>query len=108
MSSPDASADPVLLLETRDLVFRARLESVAHAARWQVSRVPPATLAVVELNGSAAIARVRALVAGGIPVLAFGPHVEADLLRAAREAGAEAVPNSQVEAALRRRLEVAG
>ena len=34
-------------------------------------------------------------------VRAFGPHVRADLLRAARERGAVAVPNSQVEEALR-------
>jgi hypothetical protein len=34
-------------------------------------------------------------------VLAYGPHVRADLLRAAREAGATAVPNSEVERQLR-------
>ena len=41
--------------------------------------------------------RVRGLVARGIPVLAYGSHVRADLLRAARDAGATAVPNSEVE-----------
>jgi hypothetical protein len=36
-------------------------------------------------------------VAGGTPVLAYGSHVRADLLRTARDAGATAVPNSEVE-----------
>ena len=40
----------------------------------------------------------------GVDVLAFGPHVRAELLRAAREAGATAVPNSQVEDALRQAI----
>jgi hypothetical protein len=104
VSSPAASAEPAVLLETRDLVFRAKLEGVVRSAGGRVTRAPPAALAVVELSGPAAVERVRELVAAGVPVLAFGPHVEADLLRAAREAGAEAVPNSRVEVALRRRL----
>jgi hypothetical protein len=48
--------------------------------------------------------RIRALVSRGIPVLAFGSHVKAEDLRAAREAGATAVPNSQVEGALRQAI----
>jgi hypothetical protein len=39
-----------------------------------------------------------------VPVLAFGPHVDAALLRAARERGAIAVPNSKVEETLREML----
>jgi hypothetical protein len=34
-------------------------------------------------------------------VLAFGSHVDAAALRAARDAGAHAVPNSQLETELR-------
>jgi len=60
-------------------------------------------LAVIEL-GVDAEPRIRALVARGIPVLAFGSHVNADALRAAREAGATAVPNSQVEQVLAERI----
>ncbi|HWP37326.1 MAG TPA: hypothetical protein VNL18_07195 [Gemmatimonadales bacterium] len=105
MSSPDASTEPAVLLETRDLLFRAKLEGVVRSAGGRIARAMPAAIGVVELSGPAAVERVRALVAAGVPVLAFGPHVQADLLRAARDAGAEAVPNSQVEAALRRRLE---
>ena len=48
--------------------------------------------------------RIATLVARGTPVLAYGSHVRADLLRAAREAGARAVPNSEVEERLRELL----
>lgn len=85
-------------------MFRAKLDAVARAAGWRVTRALPATLAVVELEGPAAVERVRDLVAAGIPVIAFAPHVEASMLKTAREAGAEAVPNSRVEAVLRERL----
>jgi hypothetical protein len=37
-------------------------------------------------------------------VLAFGSHVDAEALRAARAGGARAVPNSEVERALRELL----
>jgi hypothetical protein len=36
--------------------------------------------------------------------VAFGPHVQASLLRAARLAGAEAVPNSRIEEKVRERF----
>ena len=100
----DQPAERTVLLLTRDLFFRAKLEAVVRSAgREPVSR-GAAPLAVLELAGEAAIARIRELAQAGCAVLAFGSHVHADLLRAARDAGAEAVPNSQVEQALRRRL----
>jgi hypothetical protein len=46
-------------------------------------------------------ARVRGLVGRGVPVVAFGSHVKAEDLRAARGWGATAVPNSEVERVLR-------
>jgi hypothetical protein len=58
-------------------------------------------LVVLELGVPGAAERIGELVRRGIPVLAYGSHVHADLLRAAREAGATAVPNSQVEERLR-------
>src|SRR5439155_1125503 len=58
-------------------------------------------LAVLDVEAPDALMRIRGFVTRGIPVLAYGPHVRAELLRAAREAGAIAVPNSQVEATLR-------
>jgi hypothetical protein len=61
-------------------------------------------LAVIELDAPGAGDRLRGLVERGAPVLAFGSHVDAEQLRAARDAGASAVPNSQVEARLRELL----
>jgi hypothetical protein len=58
-------------------------------------------LAVIELDPASKLDELRALVERGTPVLAFASHVLADLLRQARALGAEAVPNSAVEARLR-------
>jgi hypothetical protein len=77
-------------LATRDLLFRGKLGDEAAC-----------DLAVLELDAPGAADRLRRLVGRGVPVLAFGSHVHAEQLRAARDAGAEAVPNSQVEARLR-------
>lgn len=102
MSGPVAER-PVLLL-TRDLFFRARLEGVVRGAGCTPVAHGPAGLAVVELAGAASVERVRELVAGGTPVVAFGAHVHGELLRAARAAGADAVANAGIESWLRRRL----
>ena len=99
-----APADRTVLLLARDLFFRAKLEAVIRAAGCEPRPLGTAPLAVVELSGDDSVERIRELVRSGCAVLAFGSHVHAELLRAAREAGAQAVPNSQVEAALRSRL----
>ena len=91
-----------VLLATRDLLFRSKLGAVVAAAGGHVSRDEAACdLAVLELSGPGATERIGELVRRGIPVLAYGSHIEVELLRAAREAGATAVPNSQVEERLR-------
>jgi hypothetical protein len=93
-----------VLLVTRDLLFRSKLGAVVQTAGGELTRDEgECDLAVIEL-GVDAEHRIRALVARGIPVLAFGSHVNAEALRAAREAGATAVPNSQVEQALAGRV----
>lgn len=93
-----------VLLATRDLLFRSKLGAVVQTAGGELTRDEGVCeLAVIELGGDAE-QRIRAFVARGIPVLAFGSHVNADALRAAREAGATAVPNSQVEQALAERI----
>ena len=84
----------------RDLVFRAKLRAVVEAGGGELVGADAAELAVVEVGEPG----WEELVGRGVPVLAFGPHVRADLLRAARERGAVAVPNSQVEEALRAML----
>jgi len=94
-----------VLLATRDLFFRSKLGAVVQAAGGELTRDEAAcNLAVIELGGLDSEQRIRGLVARGIPVLAFGSHVKADALRAAREAGATAVPNSEVERALAERI----
>jgi hypothetical protein len=93
-------------LATRDLLFRGKLGAVCAAAGAEVVRDEAACdLAVVELDAPGAVDRLGGLVGRGVPVLAFGSHVNAEQLRAARDAGAVAVPNSQVEARLRELLE---
>ncbi len=90
-----------VVVVARDLLFRSKLRSIVVAAGGEVAVDDAACdLAVVEIDAPQWEARVRGLVARGVPVLAFGSHVHADLLRLAREAGAQAVPNSQVADAL--------
>lgn len=90
-----------VLFATKDLFFKAKLRAVATACGADVSSESGAgDVAVVELGQPSALDRIRELSGRGVRVLAFGPHGEAALLRQAREAGAEAVPNSQVESRL--------
>ena len=91
-----------VLLATRDLLFRSKLGAVVAAAGAELSRdEAECDLAVLELGGPGAADRIGDLVRRGTSVLAYGSHVHVELLRAAREAGATAVPNSQVEQRLR-------
>jgi hypothetical protein len=91
-----------VLLVTRDLMFRAKLREVILAAGGTAaSDAATCDLAVVEIDARDWELRIREL-APRVPVLAFGSHVHADALRAARDAGAVAVPNSQVAATLAR------
>jgi hypothetical protein len=94
-----------VFLATGDLVFRARLARAVAEAGAAVSRDETACdLAVVPLDTPGALERIARWVARGVPVLAYGAHTNADLLRAARQAGATAVPNSAVLRELGRRL----
>ena len=89
-------------LAARDLVFRSKLGAAVAARGGEVVREDAGCdLAVLDVEAPDALTRIRGFVTRGIPVLVYGPHVRAELLRAAREAGAVAVPNSQVEATLR-------
>ena len=88
-------------LLTRDLLFRGKLAGVVGAAGGEVTRdSAECDLAVVELEARGWEAAIRDVHRRGVRVLAFGSHVNAGLLRRARELGAEAVPNSQVEGRL--------
>jgi hypothetical protein len=89
-----------VLLATHDLFFRAKLQAVVQAAGAAITRAEPCDLAVVELRAGR-IEMIRRLVEQGVAVLAFGSHVEPGMLREAKALGARAVPNSEVESALR-------
>lgn len=90
-----------VLVECRDLFFRGKLQALLGAWGAELVRDGPLDLAVLELGKPGVDDRIRDLVRRGVPVLAFGSHVDAEALRTARNAGARAVPNSELETALR-------
>lgn len=90
-----------VLVECRDLFFRGKIQAILGAAGGNPVRDEPFDLAVLELGKPGVDERLRDLIRRGVPVVAFGSHVDAEALRAARNAGARAVPNSEVESALR-------
>lgn len=90
-----------VLIECRDLFFRGKLQEIVRSSGAEPVREAPFDIAVLELEKPNAENRIRELVQLGIPVLAFGSHVDAAALHAARDQGARAVPNSQIEAELR-------
>ena len=95
-----------MFLSTRDLMFKGKLRAIVSAAGGDVTRdAAAADLIVVELESENWEDRIRDGVARGVPVIAFGSHVDAERLRAARALGAEAVPNSQIEARLGAQLQ---
>ena len=95
-----------VFLVTRDLMFRGKLRGVVSAAGAAVTGdAATADLLVVELESTGWEDRIREGVGRGVPVIAFGSHVDAAGLRAARALGAEAVPNSQIEARLGAQLQ---
>jgi putative N-acetylmannosamine-6-phosphate epimerase len=93
-----------VLVRTHDLLFRAKLAGAVERAGWTAVTSDDAPVAIVELRQEADIQQVQTLVARGGRVLAFGSHVAPQLLRRAREAGAHAVPNSQIVATVERTL----
>jgi len=92
-----------------DLYFATRIAATAKAAGVELELVPPqraaarlatkdVSLVLLELGHRDALGLIAELkrVQPGTPVVGFGAHVEAALLRDARAAGADAVmPRSQ-------------
>ncbi len=92
----------VVYLLTQDLLFRSKLAGIVTGAGAEITRDPSTCdRAVVEIGAAGWEDRLRELVGRGVPTVAFGPHMDAELLRRARAAGATAVPNSQVEERIR-------
>lgn len=91
-------------IAARDLFFRAKLQEIVRSAGGVVTASDEeCDLAVVELGGDAS-RRIGEYITRGVPVLAFGSHVQPDMLRDARALGARVVPNSQIEHTLRELL----
>ena len=90
-----------VLIECRDLFFRGKLQEIVRGGNAEPVREAPFDLAVLELDKPDAENRIRELVRLGVPVLAFGSHVDAAALRDARALGARAVPNSEIANSLR-------
>ena len=85
-------------LLTRELLFRAKLAGAVTAGGGELTREAAASeLGVIEIEATGWEERILEFSGRGVPVLAFGSHMNAELLRRARALGADAVPNSQVE-----------
>ena len=98
---PDPS--PRILLRIPDLMAEVRVQAALAAdglsaetvsvADWPgaVTTARPPALAVVDLAAPGAVGAVALAAAGELTVVAFGPHVDAAALSAARDAGATTV-----------------
>ncbi|HEY8470908.1 MAG TPA: hypothetical protein VIL18_14750 [Longimicrobiales bacterium] len=102
-------ATPAVLALVADLIFASRIRGAAAAQGVPVqvvrsadellarARATPPRLVLVDLEARAAdpagtIARLRATPEGaGVPIVAFGSHVNRDAIEAARAAGATRV-----------------
>lgn len=96
----------VVALAVTDLMFEARIAGAVRrlgldtrvAASMAALRdaLDEATLVIVDLqaHGLDSVEAVREAVAAGTPVIAFGQHTNAEALRRARDAGADAVLRS--------------
>ena len=108
-----------IVLVIADLMFQPRVAEQARALGYDVTLADttsaalealaaPAALVVFDLHADGVDWRraVEAARAQGTPVLAFGRHTEAALLREAREAGCDrVVPRSTLVAELPRLIE---
>jgi len=87
-----------------NLFVRVPVESAVRAARLVPHAVAspeaagesgcPVAIVDLEAAGASAPEAIGTLVRAGVVVLAFGPHVRAEALAAARAAGAVALPRS--------------
>jgi hypothetical protein len=97
------TAYPVALVLNRDLLFGSRIRQALGQAGLDARFVPDTdrfvaaceelggstALAIIDMNGPVDWERVKEITAGssGVPVLAFGPHVDVEGRRAAKAAG---------------------
>ncbi len=101
MSDPGAVAAPIVLVLADDLIWATRLADAVTAAGGQPKRArrlegldeAGASHAIIDLTARAydGVAAVRQAAGTGARVVAVGQHDDAELRRAAIEAGAERV-----------------
>ena len=99
--SDPATDRPIVVARIPDLMAEVRFTQAMLAAGVQARIVSPddwvtvltdgPTLAVVDLVPDGAIEAIETAAAAGVPVLAYGPHVDERMLDAARQAGAAQV-----------------
>lgn len=112
--TPDSSTSGRILAVVTDLMLESRIREKARAMGYDVSVVgtaqavrdavdsAPPDLLVLDLQAEGlpwreAVAAAREGAGGPVPVLAYGQHTKADVLRAARDGGCDmAVPRSQL------------
>src|SRR5262245_57714929 len=89
---------PVALLYCTDLMFGVQLQNIARRARFRPvtlkpgNAAPPADVLVVDLAAKGNWeAVIREAAEAGIPIVAFGPHMDAEARKRARMAGATRV-----------------
>jgi hypothetical protein len=93
-----AAEPPAVLLYCTDLMFGVQLQNMARAAglRYMTARhdapLPDARMMVVDLAARGDWeGAIREAAARGVRVVAFGPHMDAEGRRRAKEAGAARV-----------------
>ena len=97
-ASPEQNAAPVALLFCTDLMFAVQLQNMARKTGYRVANarpgaaLPGADVMVVDLGSRGDWeAAVREVAARGVPVIAFGPHMDAEGRKRAKAAGATRV-----------------
>jgi hypothetical protein len=113
VKSDEVAADgvgsvPTVLVFCPDLFFASRIQTIARHAGVNTAAVlpgrslPQGDLLVASFAGGAGWEQaIRDAVSSGIPAIAFGPHVDVDGRRKARQAGAVRVlANGNVDRAL--------
>ena len=111
--SAQVEGEPVAALFSPDLMFLVRLQNMARAAGYvprslrSGEALGEADVLVINLAGTKGWESLAAKAAGmSVPVIAFGPHMDAESRRLAKEAGAMRVlANSNLERDLPRILQ---
>ena len=89
---------PTALLYCTDLMFGVQLQNMARKTGYSFTNarpgapMPDADVMIVDLNARGDWqAAIREMSSQGVPVIAFGPHMDAEGRRKAKEAGATRV-----------------